>query len=90
MIRVFLDTNIFISAFFWNGNERNLVSIPQKKIRYFTSQQVLYEIRKVLMEKFDVDLIDTSKYISKILSTFSLATPDYKTQQFEMRKIQIY
>jgi len=80
MNRVFIDTNIFISAYFWQGNERNLVSIPQKNIKYYTSQQVLDEIKKVLMEKFNVNINDVNGYISKILSKFIIAKPDVKSQ----------
>jgi len=80
MNRVFIDTNIFISAYFWSGNERNLVSIPQKNIKYYTSQQVLDEIKKVLMEKFNVNINDINGYISKILSKFIIAKPDVKSQ----------
>jgi len=80
MNRVFIDTNIFISAYFWPGNERNLVSIPQKNIKYYTSQQVLDEIKKVLMEKFNVNINDINGYISKILSKFIIAKPDVKSQ----------
>ena len=80
MNRVFIDTNIFISAYFWPGNERNLVSIPPKNIKYYTSQQVLDEIKKVLMEKFNVNINDIDGYISKILSKFIIAKPDVKSQ----------
>ena len=80
MNRVFIDTNIFISAYFWPGNERNLVSIPKKNIKYYTSQQVLDEIKKVLMEKFNVNINDINGYISKILSKFIIAKPDVKSQ----------
>ena len=80
MNRVFIDTNIFISAYFWPGNERNLVSIPQKNIKYYTSQQVLDEIKKVLMEKFNVNINEINEYISKILSKFFIAKPDVKSQ----------
>jgi len=80
MNRIFIDTNIFISAYFWPGNERNLVSIPQKNINYFTSQQVLEEIKKVLKEKFNVNINDIDDYISKILSKFIIAKPDFDSQ----------
>ena len=80
MNRVFIDTNIFISAYFWPGNERNLVSIPHKNIKYYTSQQVLDEIKKVLMEKFNVNIDDINGYISKILSKFIIAKPDVESQ----------
>ncbi|MFO8017726.1 MAG: putative toxin-antitoxin system toxin component, PIN family [Promethearchaeia archaeon] len=82
MIRVFIDTNVFISAYFWNGNERNLVKIKKKGIEYFTSQQVLDEIKKVLKEKFNVDDRDVSNYLSKIYTNFNLANPDVKLQVF--------
>ena len=80
MNRIFIDTNIFISAYFWPGIERNLVSILQKNIKYFTSQQVVDEIKKVLMEKFSVNISDIDDYISKILSKFFIANPDFESQ----------
>lgn len=80
MNRVFFDTNIFISAYFWSGNERNLVKILKKNIKYYTSQQVLDEIKKVLMEKFNVSINDVDRYISKIVSQYIIASPDFKSQ----------
>ncbi len=80
MNRVFIDTNIFISAYFWPGNERNLVRIPQKNIKYYTSQQVLDEIKGVLKEKFNININDIKDYISKILSKLIIANPDSESQ----------
>ena len=77
MIRVFIDTNIFISAYFFTGNERTIVYSRLKNIKYFTSQQVIDEIRAVLGEKFSVDKKDIDDYLSKILLIFALINPDY-------------
>ena len=79
MNRIFIDTNIFISAYFWPGNERNLVSIPQKNMKYYASQQVLDEIKKVLMQKFSVNIDDIEVYISKIITKFIIANPEVKS-----------
>lgn len=77
MIKIFIDTNIFISAFFFDGNERKIVSHRSKNIKYFTSEQVTDEIKSVLLNKFNVNEKTVNEYVAKIMLEFRLVTPDY-------------
>ena len=50
---VTLDTNIFISALFWNGNERILLNkCKVKELELIISPDILEEIDVVLEYKF--------------------------------------
>ena len=77
MIKIFIDTNIFISAFFFDGNERKIVSHRSKNIKYFASEQVTDEIKSVLLNKFNVNEKTVNEYVAKIMLEFRLVTPDY-------------
>ena len=77
MIKIFIDTNIFVSAFFFEGNERKIISHHSKNIKYFTSEQVNDEIKTVLLKKFNVDENNINQYLAKIILEFVLVAPDY-------------
>ena len=77
MIKIFIDTNIFISAFFFDSNERKIVTHRSKKIKYFTSEQVIDEIQSVLLNKFNVDENTIKEFVAKIMLEFVLVRPDY-------------
>lgn len=77
MINIFIDTNIFISAFFFDGNERKILSNPPTNTRYYTSQQVINEIEFVLMNKFQVEKKIVFDFISKLYVKFILSKPNY-------------
>lgn len=47
--RIVLDTNIFISAFFWEGNETELIrKIEQGNANLFVSLDIIEEIENVI------------------------------------------
>lgn len=57
MIRITPDTNVLISAFFYNGNERAILKAAIRgKLRFILSIEILDELIRVLQEKFGVDL----------------------------------
>ena len=59
-MRVVLDTNILISAFFWDGNEKEiLMKCKNKEHRSILSPAIIEELNDVLSEKFE-DIIDQS------------------------------
>ena len=56
MIRLVLDSNVLISAFYWEGNERSLLrECRSGKYQLVTSSFILEEVERVLKEKFDED-----------------------------------
>lgn len=79
MIRIVLDSNIYISALLWEGNERKLVSYCQKgKYQSFTSIIILNEIERVLSKKFQISKEIINEYLSEILSFTDLVFPNIK------------
>lgn len=74
MLRLVLDTNVLISAFFWEGNEADLFrKIEQGKVSLFISNEILKEIEDVLNKpKFKEALIKAGitrdQVIQKIIS----------------------
>jgi uncharacterized protein len=73
---VVLDTNIYISAFFWRG-------IPFKifhkaltgDFTYCISQEILDEIKAILKREFDLNFKDIEAYSQVILATSYFITP---------------
>ena len=54
-MRIVLDTNVIISAFFWKGNERKLLDkCRAKEVELVISPNILEEIDVVLDSKFSV------------------------------------
>ncbi len=67
-MRVVLDTNVLISAFFWNGNERKvLLKCKEKRWVSVTSQAIIKELNDVLIKKFEVPERKVTEYIQDIL-----------------------
>ena len=60
MLKVVLDTNIFVSSIFWQGNPHKAVELAlEKKLDVFTSVEILHELEKVLKRDFkDVVFIE--------------------------------
>jgi putative PIN family toxin of toxin-antitoxin system len=55
LVRIVLDSNILISGFFWDGNERSLLArCKSGEFTSVTSKQMLSETEIVLREKFHV------------------------------------
>ena len=75
-MRVVLDTNIFVSAFFWNGNERRVLkSCKKKKHQLITSPQILDELSRVLLSKFDVPKDMVMDFQEELLLMSELVVP---------------
>ncbi len=57
LIKVVLDTNILVSSVFWKkGNPHKVVGLAlDKKIKVFTSTEILKELEKVLRRDFKED-----------------------------------
>jgi len=48
-VKVVFDTNVLISAWFWDGNESRLIEfVEEGKIEGYTSPQLLNELKKAL------------------------------------------
>ncbi len=56
MIRVTPDTNVLVSAFFFDGNEREVLEAAiERRVRFVLSLELMDELIRVLDEKFQVD-----------------------------------
>ncbi|MFW6196639.1 MAG: putative toxin-antitoxin system toxin component, PIN family [Thermoplasmatota archaeon] len=67
-MRLVLDTNILISAFFWDGNEKEiLLKCKNKEHQSVLSPAIIEELNDVLSKKFEVPDNKITKYIQDIL-----------------------
>lgn len=70
-IRIVIDTNIYISAIFWNGKPRELIDLGRDgKVLIFTSVDIESEIADKLRTKFKLKKDD----VNRILLDFSAVT----------------
>jgi putative PIN family toxin of toxin-antitoxin system len=64
---VVLDSNILISAFFWEGNQRSILrECRVGKLHLVLSDFILEEVDRILQEKFEVEEHLTRSYIREI------------------------
>lgn len=77
-IRVVLDTNTYISAFFWRGNPYKILkSCYRGKIHLLSSLEIIREIEYILSreKKFEMSDEDIEKHIQLILSHSQIVEP---------------
>ena len=75
-LRVVLDTNIWVSAFFWEGIEREIVRRCEEGVlKSITSPDILDELRRVLAQKFEVPKDKISEYTRDILLASEVVFP---------------
>ena len=69
MLKIVLDTNTLISAFFWQGNEFELFqNIEQGKAELYISQEILEELKEVLnRDKFKSVISKTNQTPNEII-----------------------
>ncbi len=71
MIRVVIDTNVYISAIFWGGKPRQVIDLARdNKIEIFTSEDINQEIMDKLTTKFSLDSTDAESVMTDF-STFT-------------------
>ena len=72
VLTVVIDTNIYISAIFWNGKPREVIDLGrQGKIVIFTSVDIENEIARKLKTKFKLAEEDVNQILLDF-STFTL------------------
>ena len=75
-MRVVVDTNIWVSAFFWEGIEREIVRRCEEGVlKSITSPDILDELRRVLAQKFEVPNAKISEYTRGILLASEVVFP---------------
>jgi putative PIN family toxin of toxin-antitoxin system len=71
-----LDTNILVSALFWDGNERKLLkSCRRREHQLIMSPQILDELTRVLEDKFELPIDKVNQYCEEILLMSELVLP---------------
>ncbi|HLC31793.1 MAG TPA: putative toxin-antitoxin system toxin component, PIN family [Candidatus Nanoarchaeia archaeon] len=70
-MKVVLDTNIFVSALFWEkGNPRHIIEKAlEDKFELITSDEILEELERILKRDFEADDVfckNTTEFIRKI------------------------
>jgi putative PIN family toxin of toxin-antitoxin system len=72
-MKVVLDANIFVAAFFWNGNPRKVFDrITNGLDELFITNDILKEIFTVMSrDKFDANIDEIEEYI-KIIESYSV------------------
>jgi len=74
--RAVLDTNILVSAFFWEGNERTLLRrCRDGEIRSVTSPGMLEELDRILIRKFGVPEGKVKDYLGEVFMISDLVFP---------------
>lgn len=75
-MRLVLDTNILVSAFFWDGKERDiLIKCKNKDFVLIISIEILDELEKVLKTKFKVPDEMIQYYLQEIWLFSELVFP---------------
>lgn len=63
-----MDTNVLVSALFWDGNERELLMQCRKKeLHLILSFEILDELSRVLLDKFGLPEGKVNEYREEIL-----------------------
>lgn len=71
MLRVVVDTNVYISAIFWGGKPRHVIDLGRDgEIQIFTSEDIEQEILDKLMTKFGMNSDDAGRVMADF-STFT-------------------
>jgi len=71
MLRVVVDTNVYISAIFWGGKPRHVIDLGRDgKIQIFSSEDIEQEILDKLMTKFGLNSDDAGRVMADF-STFT-------------------
>jgi len=74
MLRVVVDTNLYISAIFWGGKPRDVIDLGRDgKIQILTSEDIDQEILDKLMTKFGLNSDDAGRVMADF-STFTKPT----------------
>ena len=81
-MKIVLDANIFISAFFWGGNPRTVLERVIKKIdELYITEEILVEIKEVLLRpKFHAGKIEIDYFIKSIEEIANMVFPGIKVK----------
>jgi putative PIN family toxin of toxin-antitoxin system len=76
LIRVTPDTNVLISALFYDGNERVILQAGiKKRVLFVLSLQIIDELTRVLEKKFNVDPEFIRDYVLRLNEISDIVAP---------------
>jgi putative PIN family toxin of toxin-antitoxin system len=76
LIRVTPDTNVLVSAFFYEGNERAVLQAGiDGTIQLVVSQAIIDELIRVLEDKFKLDAQLTAGYVLRLNEVSEIVKP---------------
>lgn len=81
-VKIVVDTNVYISALGWNGNERKLINqCIDGKYEYYISRQIYNELRRVMdYPKFAFTDSQKEEFISALLDSIEFINVDESIQ----------
>ena len=87
-MKIVIDSNVFISAFFWNGNPQKVFERVINRVDdLFISDEILKEVFEVMSrKKFNIDKQIISDYL-KIIELFSIKVYPEKNDESICRDI---
>lgn len=75
-VKVVLDTNVFISALFWKGSPYQIFKeVLKGVILNFTSPEILEEIKKRLLDKFQLPFERVKEFLGIIIFNSQIVYP---------------
>ncbi len=83
-MKVILDTNVLISATFWNGDSNKIIEkVERKEIEMIISREIIEEFANVLdykdiKEKIKDKNLEMNRTIEKIVSLSNIVDPNEK------------
>ncbi len=84
MPRVVLDTNVLVSALFWEGNERDILKRCRGgEMRSVTSTFILGELERVLLHKFGIPEEMVRAYVKEVILISDLVFPQGELKVIE-------
>lgn len=76
-MKLVLDTNVLVSALFWDGNERALLEdCLDDEYQLALSVFILDELGRVLREKFEAPPGKVAGYVGQLLASAQIVDPD--------------
>jgi putative PIN family toxin of toxin-antitoxin system len=83
-MKAVLDTNVLISAFFWNGNERAVLKkCKDKELEMLISPEMLEEVETVLKFKFSVPDDRRADFLRSIIVISELVFPSEEIDEIK-------
>jgi len=69
LLKIVIDTNIYISAIFWGGKPRDVIDLGRdNSVRIFTSSEIANEISETLSVKFKLPDSEISRILIDLSS----------------------